>query len=160
MTLINTGGTALSGSSTTISTIPSGYNELRVYVVGFQPSSNAAGLQLRFNGDSGANRHKNTSTYSAVEDVTFDDTIVYVALSVSSTGTDGLASIYIPQYANTSTWKIAQSQSISNSYLTSTKLNMWQFTGMYNQTTAITSLEFRVPSGTFSGGTVYVYGVK
>jgi hypothetical protein len=160
MTLINTGGTALSGSSTTISTIPSGYNELRVYVVGFQPSANAAGLQLRFNGDSGANRHKNTQTYSAVEDVTFDDTVVYVALSVSSTGTDGLASIYIPQYANTSTWKIAQSQSISNSYLTSTKLNMWQLTGMYNQTTAITSLEFRVPSGTFSGGTVYVYGVK
>ena len=66
----------------------------------------------------------------------------------------------IPQYANTTTWKMSFNVGVNNSYLNNAKVNTISTISVYNQTTAITSLEFLYNTGTFSGGTVYVYGVK
>jgi hypothetical protein len=70
-----------------------------------------------------------------------------------------LVAVSIPFYANTTTWKLVQGASISNNNTTPTNVGFFNWAGVYNQTDAITSLEFRSQSN-FTGGTVYVYGVK
>jgi len=51
MTLINTGGTTLSGASITISSIPATYNNLQLVIRDFLPSLDAEPVRIRLNGD-------------------------------------------------------------------------------------------------------------
>jgi hypothetical protein len=158
MTLLNSGGTALSGSSVTISSIPGTYNELVVYVVNFKPSGDGAGFSIRFNGDATANRHGSITTFGG-SNVAFDATSAFVAADFDSGTATGLLRVVVPQYANTTTWKWVQGSTVVNYYSTPTNAALFMWNGIYNQLDAITSLEF-LTQGTLSGGTVYVYGVK
>jgi len=158
MTLINTGGTTLSGASTTISSIPSTYNELVIYILNCKPTNDGNGLSVRFNGDSTANRHGSISTFQG--NAGFTDTSAYFAADFTNSGTStSLIRVCIPQYANTTTRKFVHGSAMVN--YTSNTANMGLFTwmGIYNQTDAISSLEFKMQSD-FLSGTVYVYGVK
>jgi hypothetical protein len=161
MTLINTGGTTLSGATTTISSIPGTYNELKIYILNSDVSDDAAGIFFRFNGDSTANRHKSLETIGASGyDIAFNDTKGALAYSNDNGTSTTLITVSIPSYANATTWKYALSLPLNNSYLDAAKFNWTQIATLYNQTSAITSLTFLPSAGTFTGGTVYVYGVK
>jgi hypothetical protein len=158
MTLINTGGTALTGASVTISSIPSTYNELVIYFLNTKPTNDGNGLAVRFNGDSTANRHGAITTFSG--NAAFDATQAFIAADFTNSGTStSLIRVVVPQYANTSTRKWIQGSGFVNYVSNTANMEMFMWMGIYNQTDAITSLEFRSQSD-FLSGTVYVYGVK
>jgi hypothetical protein len=156
MTLINTGGTTLTGASVTISSLPAIYNDLQIVVRNFKPASDQA-LMLRFNGDS-ANRYdyvdvNGTGNFSAAQ--------IVISYSNDNGTAEGLSVIDVPDYANTTTWKTLSANSWENDPTTPTNYRFTNRFGAYNQTGAISSITL-LPSGgvNFTSGTAFVYGVK
>ena len=156
MTLINTGGTTLSGASVTISSIPSTYVNLVIILASAQVATGAAFVQYRYNGD-GATRYKRG--YDNADDQAFNNGDLNAGDGSSTTGTKGTYWITIPNYASTSTYKLSSSEAAYQGGSDST-VTFRRYWGVYNQTTAISSISFFPSSGNWTAGTVYVYGVK
>lgn len=157
MTLIST--TSLTGASVTLSSIPSTYQDLRIVIRDFQPATDTENLRMQFNEDSTANRHSvgiidNNSAEA------FNATSVTVGQPTSDTATNNLQIIYIWDYTNTATWKVATNFNLMQDYTTPTNRWFSNRSFAYNQTGAISSLKFFPGSGNFTAGTIYLYGVK
>jgi hypothetical protein len=161
MTLINTGGTALTGAtSITVSSIPATYNNLFVVIRNAKPTSNTGtDINMRINGDTGSNRHVTVTGYGLQRGTTFNSTFFWIMDQISTSGTENLTTITIPDYANTTTWKTMNSTNAVTSYNNNGTITPFQTYGIYNQTSAVSSLEFTCGNN-FDGGTVFVYGVK
>jgi hypothetical protein len=162
MTLLST--TTLSGSTTTISSISQDYNDLYVVAFGITnntgngnltlqistpsptPSSFSSGWNFQGSGSLNASETNNTG-YSMVPAVNWnrnqpENTIV----------------LHIPNYKQTASMRIANcSGSYRNSGNAATN-----FYHQYGQevSTAVSGVSFSNSGGTFSAGTVLVYGVK
>jgi hypothetical protein len=156
MTLIST--TTLSGSSVTLSSIPSTYKNLQLVIRDVATATDDNYVLLRLNGDSGANRHAVVSANSGDYTVVFDKTQITINGGIDNAVFDGLTIVDIPDYANTVTQKIAPYRGLYTFYDAGTKIGP-NGTIFYNQTTAISSLELNILYGTFSGGTALLYGV-
>jgi hypothetical protein len=157
MTLINSGGTTLSGATTTISSIPGTYQELILIIQNFRPATDT-GLVLYFNSDTNA-RYKYVTGDTG--SFTFANSSILISNDVDAdAATQGLSYTVIPNYANTATWKTLFSYSFTNLYNLTTSGNCTVSYGVYNQTGAITSLTLKPQSGNFTSGTAYLYGVK
>ena len=162
MTLIST--TSLTGASVTLSSIPQTYNNLRIVIRNPRPVVDTAGLRIRFNGDTTANRHRSDHYYSAFYYDTaaaFNTTFGNVTTPLPSgiTG-QGLTIIDVFDYTNTTTWKMAEYLTFNNDYTTTTQLEMRKGVILYNQTTAVSSLDFFMGSGNMTSGDLLLYGVK
>jgi len=157
LTLINTGGTTLSGAITTISSIPLTYKSLLLITRDFLPSNDDQGLRIRFNSDS-----NNRYGYSASVNFTtsFGEPGFNIAPGNDNSVANGLAATWIYDYANTETWKIIESVSVGVNATTTTLGNIMQLLGAYNQTSAVSSISFVVETGTITSGTAYLYGVS
>jgi hypothetical protein len=156
MTLIST--TTLTGASVTLSSIPQTFKALKIYVRNFKPANDGEVLDMRMNGDSGANRHKDgivSSTTSA-----FNTTRFYLGAAQDNSVATGLTEIDIPDYTNTATWKWMRAAVLNVDSTTTANPSFNATFGLYNQTTAITSLEFFPNGGNFTSGTILLYGVK
>jgi len=155
-TLINTGGTSLSGGTTTISSI-SGKNELAIFIDGLSlNTSNDIGIRIRFNSDSGTNY----------------DYIVQGRATLG-TGSEALPSsnwfLGIPNAAANTADCLIQ---VSGCNSSGQKFGQWTFsgneTGSYNKyfsgngrwtgSATVSSISILCDSGSFDAGTVYVYG--
>jgi hypothetical protein len=159
MTLIST--TTLSGATTTLSSIPSTYNNLAIIIKNFKPANDGASLRMRFNSDSAANRHYTNTTFGSVASASFDSTDIQLSGAADDTTATGLMSLTIPDYTNTTTYKTCFSYSFVNDLSTpSTNLRIFTATHVYNQTGAISSLDFIASGGNITSGTVLLYGVK
>jgi hypothetical protein len=160
-TLINSGGTTLSGSTTTISSI-SGINDLYIWVTGLVGGDgNGYGdISIRFNTDTGSNYNyvagalnsNNTSgTGLAVVD---NQAAASTSIKLMSSKTPARFGIKV-NGANSSGVKPVQwagSALVANDYNTRVAGQ-----GHYAGTSTISSISF-ISSGTFTAGTVYVYG--
>lgn len=161
MTLINTGGTTLSGASVNIASIPATYNALKIIIVNYKPATDNAYLAMQFNGDSTVNRHWYQGSFTAAPNKPYDSTFGAISYGQDNTASStSIIEINVPYYANTSIWKMYESYSVENNATTTTNLNMMVNMGGYNQTTAISSLTFLTNGGNLTSGTVYIYGVK
>jgi hypothetical protein len=158
MTLINTGGTTLTGASVTISSIPSTYNDLLIVIRNSRVVTNQGDPSVRINGDSTANRHGRLLSSNS-SGISFNNTLWSLINQQSNGTSQSLISLLIPDYANSATWKIGRSFGVANDPTTSTNISYLQGMYAYNQTGAISSLEF-VGDGGWTSGTVFVYGVK
>lgn len=158
MTLINTGGTALTGASISVGSIPSTYQSLYISVVNFKPATNNAYLNVRMNGDSTANRHYYATTN--VAQGSFNQTRCEISYGQNSGGTYANIIAQIPNYADGTIWKSLTAYSLEQDATTITNFDLYSWYGAYNQITAISSLDFLCNTGNFTSGTVYVYGVK
>ena len=162
MTLINTGGTALTGSSSvTVSSIPSTYKHLFVIVEDAYQASAAGGVYLQLNADSGANYYwsmiRNINT-TLVGRAGAGSTKMDIATRNGSTNTDfkkGQIQFWIPRYTNT-TPKSVHTQSYDHD---DTDTASAQVNGVYIGGSAVSSLTI-IGDFNFSGGTVLVYGVN
>ena len=161
MTLINTGGTTLTGASVTISSIPATYNNLMVIVRNYRPATDTAALAMRFNGDGASSRHRSQDALQE-NNVAFNSESVRITGESDNGASNSLSATTIYDYANTSTFKISQTHaSIVPNATTPANINVRVIQGYYNQTTAISSLVFfNDAGGNFTSGTVFVYGVK
>jgi hypothetical protein len=166
MTLINTGGNTLSGASTTVSTIPGTYNDLIVYVVDFYAAGNFYPFLL-INGDStAANYQQFVARGAGSSNGTYVDNSTsgmdMSGYQIVAADNNNFISIYIPNYANTVSRKMANSLAgyQANTSPSASKGVTNNTTNYLGSTLNITSLEFKCSGSTWSGGTVYVYGVK
>jgi hypothetical protein len=159
MTLLST--TTLSGASTTISSISASYKNLYVEVQNFIPSTASETVRLRINGDSGSNYQQ--STMGGGGDI--GNTYATSTIFASDPRTTGTAShntgfINFPDYANATNFK----QWNNWAWFDQSNAGYWGQTvyGCYYKGTiaAISSITFLVNSGTFTSGTVKVYGVN
>ena len=158
-TLINSGGTTLTGASVTIS-LSGTYTDLYVVVRDFLPTTTDRSLFMRFNSDSNT-RYKNVNVDYGYTGVTFDQNYLRVTGRMSSSVADNLSVVYINDFQNTATFKICQNYGVSTTNAGAGNIGFSWNIGAYNQTSAITDLVFIEESGTnLAGGTVFVYGVK
>lgn len=160
MTLINTGGTTLSGATTSITSIPGTYKYLYGVIVNWLPATDNVHLRWRFNGDSTANRYKYDSGLLNFANEAFNDTGLYLGQQSDNGTSQSISVFYVYDYANTTSWKMAIGYTAVNNPTTSSNINFMATVGLYNQTGAITEINFFPGSGNFTSGTVYLYGVK
>lgn len=160
MTLIST--TTLNGTPTTVlSSIPATYNDLQIVIRLALPATDTTNLLMRFNNDSTASRHRTVSTYGVTATTAFTATSVSIGDSGSDNAvTQSLMVIRIPDYTNTSTWKMCYISSLANDTTTTTSFIANNAMGYYNQTGAISSLGFLYSSGNATSGSILLYGVK
>jgi len=160
MTLINSGGTALSSNSTTISSIPATYNDLYIVIRGFKPTTDGYNTNFRVNADSGTRYRTIPISGASHTEYTFGSNLIEIGGGTDSGSDTNLQTVYIPDYANTSTWKLFSFDCLAIHETNTSNLRYTKNWGAYNQTGAINSVNFTVATGNFGGGTVYVYGVK
>jgi len=158
MTLIST--TTLTGASVALTSIPTTYNDLIMVFRNVKPSVNAAQVIISFNQDTASNRHWYISDPGNNTNVAFNNTIFAPSINGSSTTANGNARILFPDYANTTTWKMAWSLASSSNGTTPANFNMYESIALYNQTAALTSFAISPNSGNFTSGEVLLYGVK
>jgi hypothetical protein len=156
MTLIST--TTMSGSSITLSAIPSTYVHLQLVITNYLPATTNTPLRLRFNGDTNARYKDGTSTTNNSQ--AFNATSIDLFAYQNNSASDGLMITDIYDYTNATTWKFTSTQVIWNNNTTPANSDMYRIFGMYNQTGAISSLTLFPNSGNFTSGTVKLYGVK
>ena len=154
ITLLTT--TSLSGTSTTVSSISQAYTNLIVEVLGSQDSTGAA-VMMRVNGSS-ADAYRRTSntlggaTWSAQVATEFNTSV-----ATATTANNNLLHLTFPKYAQASTLKTWQGFGASATNSASYAM----FGNCTAVTSAITSITFFNNDGfTFTGGTIYIYGVK
>jgi hypothetical protein len=158
--LINSGGTAMNGSSTvTVSSI-SGMSSLMFFVDSADANSSVQ-IRLRLNGDTGSNYFSNT--------VIFANPAAYSTDSLSS-GTNSGTSINLLFTNNDLGRFIAVGGIVRGCNSTGIKSITFNGacdgagssaqigTGRYEGTSTISSLSILASSGNFTGGTLYVYG--
>ena len=157
-TLLNAGGTALTGAATiTVSGI-SGKNNLFVSVAAASSANDQAYFSLRFNSDTGNNYDQAfiytlSSGGSAYENEQRTDKaelgkignsasdIMYAYVNIAGANATGVKPYQFNSYTS--------GASANRSYTT---------TGFYKGTSAITSVSIISSSGNFDAGTIFVYG--
>ena len=161
MTLIST--TTLSGSSITLSSIPQTYKDLRIIVRNFRPSTATNRYRMRINGDTNT-RYKQDLYLASAPNSNFTFGASFWELEDRAATSTGASEAYgdftLPDYTNTTTWKMIWGFSFVNNSTTSTNFNFNNYMSIYNQTPAITSLDIFASTGTFTSGEVLLYGVK
>jgi hypothetical protein len=164
--LLNAGGTALSGTTTTVSGI-SGIAKLFISIEGASTGSTNSALRVRFNTDTGSNYIRNSTQIEVTG--TYDSTYYSPAFSRSTT------SIIVAQMDNDASSTMSAQMEIDGCNATGFKPYqytgggnivsvtantgpVWYFGGgVYAGTSAISSVSI-VSDGTFDAGTVYIYG--
>lgn len=152
MTLLST--TTLSGTTTSITGISGAHNDLQIIIKGFDKAG-----AVRLNGSS--------NTYQGVEQFMTTTTIsttgknnVELRLNagdgVSASNTGAIA-IYVRDYANTTSFKVAGS---FGSFVGTSHNTTFTYFGQQKTTSAITSVDIVSDGGSFGAGTVLIYGVK
>ena len=163
MTLLST--TSLSGATTTISSISGSYNQLFVEVLDYYVSS-AYPLLVQFNSDATSNAYQGVYNYypadaTAGQRAPFvaKDTFYYLNYgSVGNTDSNNYASITFQNYSLSTVRKTLSSNAIyTNSGGNVTVENAG---GGWLNSAAITSMSFITSGGTFSGGSVKIWGIK
>jgi len=155
MTLLASG--AHSGTTLTLSSIPTTYNSLVVFFDAFDPG-NDEGLRMRVNNDSNTRYHSASSV--DIGNGSFVATSWAISpINAAAVVTNNLV-ISIPNYAQTNGWKMAIGDGLFVSQSTTTNFNYQRKIGLYNQTTAITELNFFESGGNSFAVNYKLYGVK
>jgi hypothetical protein len=156
MTLLST--TTLSGATTAITGISQDYNDLYIYLTDWYASS-AANLNMFVNGNSTAANYVGSYIRNRIGTSTgFDSTTAVTAWSEGPGQHNNFQIITLPNYTNASVkfWNSSGYMDTDNG-----QKGIYIGAGAYfNGTSAITSLTFAPTAGTFSAGTVKIYGVK
>jgi hypothetical protein len=158
MTLIST--TTLTGASVTLSSIPQTYRHLQLVIRNHRPATDDDNFVMRFNGDT-ANRYNQIPFNDANNTAfSFGSSNIIFANGIDNGTSNALTIIDIPDYANTSTWKMSHNISMFPDRTTPTSSKIWKTIGQYNQTGAISSITLYGELGNFTSGTVLLYGVQ
>lgn len=159
MTLINSGGTTLTGSSVTISSIPSSYKNLQLIIRNFLPANDNATLNIRVNNTSATHGQY----YAEISNYAFNGSLWEITPNGGQdNGTSqSLIEVDIFDYANTTNWKTGYNLSFTNNATNpTTHFNLSRQYLVFASTTAISSLVILCGSGNFTSGTAYLYGVS
>jgi hypothetical protein len=156
MTLIST--TSLSGTTTTISSIPQTYNSLFLIVSGVTTS---AGNDEAFTcSPNNVNNLVDQTGVAAGSLSAFAGSQIQLSAGASTqrTNANNVWTLQIDNYTSTTRFKPFNLYGVSNADASSRTYVIQG--GAYRSNTAITSLVFNYAASTMNGGTVLLYGVK
>jgi hypothetical protein len=162
MTLLST--TSLSGASTTISAINTSYKNLHIYVKDFY-SSSTFDLNVQLNENTTANNYMQFvhRAVAASSDGTYVDNgtagFTINGYTSGTTSVDNFSFLVLPDYANATTVKVLTSFSATTTNAGGKSVCITQG-GFFGSIAAITSITFVATAGTFSAGSVEIYGVN
>jgi hypothetical protein len=155
--LINTGGTALTGSTTVTVSGISGKNKLFIFVDGASSVNANAEIRLRLNTDTGSNYG-----YAVLYNVkgTGADSTISSADTVYLLGIMGTSASSVVQGYISLDGTNAAGRKIISAVMNASGTGSWSTSvlGDYKGTSAISSISLNSSSGNFDGGTVFVYG--
>jgi hypothetical protein len=157
MTLLST--TSLTGSSVTVSSISQSYKHLLILCKEMYLNQQE-NVNYRLNGDTGSNYFNSCITFGSTTVIGNSSGTSNILSSVpTGTGFDEKAyfEFWIYRYAETE-YKIGVHRHRSKISGTTYQSRYGQHA--YNSTTAISSFTLFPDAGTFSGGTLYIYGVS
>ena len=156
--LLNAGGTALSGSSTSVTGI-SGMNTLYILVANASSSSSAAFISVQFNTDTTAANYDVYGWYLITTPVGESNIgagefpVGRMANNAASAVSGGV----LLQGCNSSGKKLGYMSGAGS--VGGGANNMIQnYWGQYSSSSTISSVQIKTSGGTFDGGTVYIYG--
>lgn len=157
MTVLASG--TLSGTTVTISSIPSTYNNLQL-VIGSIRASGDAPIQIRPNGNSADYRNTEMRTLNSTASTAVPGTdAIKTATSLDmDVANDTSIVCTIFNYTSTADWKTAIMSIGSNSAANETYNALVSST--FRNTAAISSIDIFANAETFSSGTYTLYGVK
>jgi hypothetical protein len=147
-----------SGATFSLTSISGSYVNLVVILDAVDLSANV-NLAVRFNQDTNANRHR-TQVISLNDGNTFNGTYSEISAPFNGSNTTNQIYFQIPNYASTSSWKFGIADSYGVSYTSSSEWWYRRNTAAYNQSSAITSLDFIEPAGGSFACSYKLYGVK
>jgi len=151
----------LSSSAVNITGISGSYRDLVLVIRNYDPGTDGAQLNIRINNDSGANRYAQTDSFAYGSNNTFPLTFWQTgSTGQDDTVTNGISYCRIFDYANTTTWKMADWRGFFVNPTTTANYNWWINHYVFNQTGAVTQVNILPTTGSFSGGTYTLYGVK
>jgi hypothetical protein len=153
--------TSFSGSSITISSISQDYKDLVGVIVDLYTNNTGNGTYIRLNGDTGSNY-----AYSGIRNIgatvsaqfSLSDSKIILAPRSATSNTDKkktFGTFTIPRYTESHNKVIVNRTNGSDETDAVSMHNV----GMWDDTTAVSSLVL-FADYTFSGGTLYLYGVK
>lgn len=158
ITLIST--TTLSGASVTLSSIPQTYKQLQLIVRNCLPVNSNTFIRMRYNGST-TNQYNTNDLGVSQGGQTFGVSGAMISNDGNSNTTSQQSAwVTIPDYANATTWKYNTAYSVANNSTTTTNTQIGSWYGIWNQTSAITSITLLLSSGNFTSGTVLLYGVN
>jgi hypothetical protein len=152
--------TTLSGSSTTISNINQTYKNLQVLIFGYTTTANAY-LTVAPNSASNVDGTRIEINSTTVQGDSYNNDEIKFNYNTAflSTGDKKTSLFIIYDYASTTQYKPFSG---SYAYQKGNDSNMigGVIGGMIDTTSAISSLQIKINTGTFNSGTVLIYGVK
>jgi hypothetical protein len=161
MTLLST--TSLSGSSVTISSISGSYTNLYMVYHTVQTSADNLELWMRVNSDTGGNYETSVfgtagTTFTVINNNGQTFWVVGKTTADGGNAYKAYGELTINNYTSTSTRVLNG----TNGMRRSTNADQYGLavSGQYRGSSAITSITLTLNSGTFSTGTVLLYGVK
>lgn len=157
-TLLNAGGTALTGAATITVSITA-YTNIYVFVQGASSASASSEMRFRLNGDSGSN-YRNNAIYSVGGDpwqpITGDGT--YFAFASQGNTAAGVCTGSLQVFGAKSTTGLKPASLLGSG----NGAVFGAYTGqpIYLGTSAITSVSVISGTGNFDAGTIFVYGAN
>jgi hypothetical protein len=162
MTLLST--TSLSGTSTSVSITPTGYVDLKIFVVDWSWNSGGDGnLSATLNSNTTAGAYNGVQTYW--RSVDSNSGVIgaadsNISMSYYDWGQDGLRNIAVIDIWGVNETSAARAGSAAIHGKANSGNDMSQVNNfMFDTTDAISSIQIR-SNRTFTGGTILVYGVK
>ncbi len=156
MTLIST--TSLSGSSISLTSIPSTYKNLVIVVQNYKPATNGEYLIGQFNSDTGTTYRDVVASVDAVGAA--DRANLTISFEASNSVSNSIQNWTIYDYANTTTYKQAETISWNTNKTTTANMNFIRRNHLWYNTAAITSIQLKPSAGNFTSGTALLYGVS
>ena len=159
LTLLST--TSLSGATTSISSISGSYNSLLVYIYGATNATADGAFRIAPNGSTNTTYIIGRSGNSSAANDSYVFYADYLKLGYTNilrTASNNFYSVLFPNYANTTYSKTFFGYGQYTQ--TDTALVTNNYSGVFNSTSALTSLTFSNSGGDMSTGTVLIYGVN
>lgn len=159
MTLLST--TTLSGATTTISSIDQNYVNLFIVITSMTNNTADGAFRVALNGTT--NSHDGVvSRFEQGGSATisgFANNYIITPSNLARANATNTFVLLLPGYSNTTNavWKTFQ---MFGRYTSSTASTPISISGMYGDTSAISSIAFSNSGGNLAGGTVLIYGVK
>ena len=163
--LLNAGGTALTGAQTVTVSGISGKNKIMVLIQQASSATAGANIGVRINGDTASNyynygmqnRAPLTYNLNLLEDISNADSYIYVGVLPGGAATGRVSGYVLFQGCNSAGVKAFNSSGSGNSNAGNGNQYGYNLGGYYDSSSTISSVSVYSSAGNLDAGTVYVY---
>jgi hypothetical protein len=157
MTLLST--TTMSGTTTSITSIDQTYTNLYFVIQGFNPGGSNQIFSLRFNSNTSSEYYWANGSSQISSSDTKIDMCAGNTLNANQNQTNNIYVVEIPRYAS-SQRHFFNAKGVFIANASNTDRYTRDIYGVYNNTTAISSVQLITSPVAWNEGVVYMYGVK